>query len=457
MLSYVKDFIPLVLYAALLGTSLMAIWKRAQWALYLLVVLVPLPALWYPLHGLPLGKDTMDVLLASAVLGAMVNKSGLQAPRGSGIVWFFILVSFCSLLNALITFGLNLDSGWSFVSNWKNFFEMTLLYFIVYSVIDDERHQKIALTILAVVFLMIAVRAFRNFSAGSAFSYDKRSGGPFDMVGLGPNHFAAFIVHYGALLLGMWLVDTHRWRRWLYLSAVLFGLHPLFFAYSRGAYAALIAVLLVYGLLRNRWLLVALAVFAFTWDTVLPDTVIERITMTSNSDGQLEESAALRVVLWEHAKQVFRDNPAFGIGFFGFEYLMRGNELKNTHNYFMQIAAEQGVIGLTAIALLFLRGYWVAWNLYRRGASTFQQGLGLGFVGCITAVIVTNIFGDRFTQFSLGAYFFIVFGLVERAYAGCRERASSSPNAALPIAEPAATAAAAAPPLQWSGQARGGP
>ena len=452
MLSYFKDFVPFVLYAALLGVSLVAVFKRAQWALYLLVVLVPLPALWYPLHELPLGKDTMDVLLASAVLGALVNKGGLEAPNGSGIVWFFVLVSFCALLNVLVTFDLNLDTGWSFISNWKNFFEMTVLYFIVYSVIKNEDQQKIVLTILAIVFLMIAVRAFRNFSAGNAFSYDKRSGGPFDMVGLGPNHFAAFIVHYGALLLGMWLVDTNRWRRWLYLAAVLFGLHPLFFAYSRGAYAALMAVLLVYGLLRNRWFLVAIAIFAFTWDSVLPDTVIERITMTSNSDGQLEESAALRVVLWEQAKQVFRDNPVFGIGFFGFEYLMRGNELKNTHNYFVQVAAEEGVIGLFAIMLLFLRGYWVGWNLYRRGTSAFQSGLGLGFVGCITAVIVTNIFGDRFTQFSLGAYFFIVFGMVERAYASCRHSPLSAPLDVMPLAVVSSSAPLASP----SGQAKEG-
>ena len=90
------------------------------------------------------------------------------------------------------------------------------------------------------------------------------------------------------------------------------------------------------------------------------------------------------------------------------------------HNFFMQTAAEQGLIGLTALALLFMRGYWVAWCVYRQGRSKFHRGLGLGFLGCVTAVIITNIFGDRFSQFAIGGYFFIVFGLVERAWATCR-------------------------------------
>ena len=99
---------------------------------------------------------------------------------------------------------------------------------------------------------------------------------------------------------------------------------------------------------------------------------------------------------------------------------MRDQKLKNTHNFFMQTAAEQGITGLTALALLFMRGYWIAWNVYRRGRSQFHRGLGLGFLGCVSAVIITNIFGDRFSQFAIGGYFFIVFGLVERAWATCR-------------------------------------
>lgn len=447
MLALLKPLIPWVLYALVFGIALASIVRQAQWGLYLLVVLIPLPALWYPLHALPFGKDTMDILVLSCVLGAYFNKGGLRSPDGSGVIKFFMLVSFASLINVLIQFSLTLESGKPLIAIWKNYFEMLMLYFLAFTILKEEKHQKKLIVILAVILLLIAVREYRNFSAGSSFSYDKRSSGPFFLVGLGPNHFAAFVAHFGCLLLGLMFLDEDKRRRRLYAVTALFCLHPLFFAYSRGAYAAVVLVLLIYGVLQKRIILVLLMVLAFTWQVALPDTVVERITMTSNEDGKLEESAALRVVLWDKAKQMFRDNPLFGIGFNGFEYSMRGNMLTNTHNFFMQTAAEQGLIGLLALGLLLLRAFWVSWCLYRSQGDGFQRGLGLGFLGCTAAVTVTNVFGDRFSQFAIGGWFFIVFGLVERVWATCRQPRMHTPaanvGAGLPVGPAAGSAVAA--------------
>lgn len=425
MLALLKPIIPWILYAALLAVAIIGMSRHAQRSLYLLVLLTPLPALWYPLHGLPFGKDTMDILVLSCVVGAYVNKGGMESPDGSGVIKFFMLVSFASLINMIVGFGIPLDGAKPFIAIWKNYFEMLLLYFIAFSIMKDEKHQHNLIVLIAFIIFLISLREFRNFTAGSSFSYDKRSSGPFYLLGLGPNHFAAFIAHFGCLILGLFLVDKHKWRRRLYMATLAFALHPLFFAYSRGAYAAVVLVLLIYGILQKRVILAGLVALAFTWQVVLPDTVVDRITMTSNEDGQLEDSALQRVILWEKAKQLFRDNPVFGVGINGFEYEMRGQELRNTHNFFMQTAAEQGVIGLFALGLLFLRGYWVAWCVFRSSGDDFQRGLGLGFLGCVTAVIITNIFGDRFSQFAIGGYFFIVFGLLERIWATCKKKQAS--------------------------------
>ena len=427
----IKFAVPWIIYVLMFLVAIYGTLRQAQWSFLLLVVLIPLPALWYPTHALPLGKDMTDILIGSSLLGAIINKDGFESPKGSMIVWLFAGVSFCSLLNMLMRFGLGLDAGFGVIADWKNYVEIMLLYFLAYSILKNEAHQKLLLTIIGFVMLFIAVQAFRSFSERSTFSYDKRASGPFELLGLGANHFAAFVAHFSSLLLGLLLVDTHRGRRWLFVAAVLFCLHPLFFAYSRGAYAAMLAVLAIYGLLRYRSILVFLVVLAFTWQVMLPDTVVERITMTTTDDGQLEESAALRVALWERAEQMFRDNPLFGVGFNGFAYAMRGEPLTNTHNFFIQTAAEQGLIGLTMLALLFARCYWVAWNVYRRGASEFHRGLGLGFIGCVTAVIITNTFGDRFSPFAIGGYFFIVFGVLERAWVSCRNHQPPAPSVEL--------------------------
>ncbi len=416
MIALLKPIIPWILYTALLLIIVFAIFWRAQWSMYLLVVLAPLPALWYPLHALPLGKDTMDLLIVASLLGAIINKQGVKVPPGGWVIPLFLFVSFLSIINALITFNLTLDTGRSIIVNWKNFAEMVFLYFLVFSIFGDDKQRRVLVTLMAVIVLLIAVREFRNFSAGSSFSYEKRSAGPFFHVGLNPNHFAAFIAHSATFLLGLMLVDNNKRRRNLLALTVVFCLHPLFFAYSRGAYAAVVAVLLIYGVLKARIILVMLAILAFTWTAVLPDSVVDRISMTSNAEGQLEESAALRVQVWEKAESMFKSNPIFGIGFFSFEYALRDQVIRNSHNFWMQTAAEQGLVGLLMLSLLFVRGYYVAWRTFRLAKEPFDRGVGLGFLGCVTAVIITNIFGDRFTPFAMGCYFFIFFGLVERIH-----------------------------------------
>lgn len=432
MLTALKEFLhgllAPILYVSVFVTFFTSVMKRAEWALYLIAIFAPLSVVWYKLHQFPLGKDTIDILILGVFLGIIVNKGGFDRAPHAFLVVVLMLVSYIAVWNTSFRFNLPypLTTANPVLSDWKNYAEMIFLYFLAYNALKTEEQQKTMLVIMAFVILLIAVREFRNFTAGGSFSYDKRAEGPFWIVGLGANHFGAFIAHYGSLLLGLFLVDRHKYRRWLYLAACLFALHPLFFSYSRGAYLAAAAVLVFYGLIRKRSLLVLAMVLVFAWHAVLPETVVERIQMTETPTGQLEESAANRMILWEHAKQLFAEYPLFGVGFNGFGYTRPGEILTDTHNFYMKIASEQGVIGLIVIGLVLLRALASGWRLYRNGRSGFHQGLGLGFVGCSIALVITNIFGDRFSYFALGSYFWLLWGVVDRAILISQETTVSS-------------------------------
>jgi hypothetical protein len=421
MLTALKEFLryllPAGLFAGMLAVAAYAAARRAEVGIFLLAVFASLPTLWYPTHQFPLGKDSIDILIFATFVGIIINKGGFERTPGIGLLAAVVLTSYIAVWNSSLRFGLALPitTGNPVLGDWKNFCEMILLYWLVYNAIKTEDHQKTLIVIIAMVVLVIAFREFRNFSAGDGFDYDRRAQGPFWIVGLGANHLGAFIAHSGALLAGLLLVDRNTKRRWLYAAGLLFSLHPLFFAYSRGAYLAALVVLGVLGVVRSRLLLVPLVALVFTWQVVLPDSVVERITMTETAEGRLESSAAERVVLWEHAKELFANNPIFGIGFNGFELSRRGEELRDTHNFYLKVACEQGVIGLLLLAAVLLRALWTGWRLYLTGRSDFHRGLGLGFFASVFAVAVTNIFGDRFSYFALGAFFWMSYGAVQRA------------------------------------------
>jgi putative inorganic carbon (HCO3(-)) transporter len=196
----------------------------------------------------------------------------------------------------------------------------------------------------------------------------------------------------------------------------LFSIHPLFFSYSRGAYAAAAIALVFLGLVKNRKLLVLVTVIFVSWQTLLPVTVTERIAMTESPSGNLEASAAHRLELWEEAKDMFQENPFFGVGFGGFGLsVSSGETLTDTHNFYMKMLSEQGIIGISLFLLILALAFRSGWQLYREGQTSFYKGLGLGLAGCIVAASVSNLFGDRWSYFVLGGYLFVFWGMVDRA------------------------------------------
>ena len=110
--------------------------------------------------------------------------------------------------------------------------------------------------------------------------------------------------------------------------------------------------------------------------------------------------------------ELFQNSPIVGNGYYIFKYL--GFKLGDTHNVWIKILAEQGIVGITAMFVLFVIAIRQSWRLFYRAREGLLRGLGVGFIGCTFAVIVGNFFGDRWTHFPLGAWWWVFLGLVER-------------------------------------------
>lgn len=411
--------LPVLIYLMVWLACALSLARRPQAPTYLFALFAPLPTVWYPSQALPLGSAALTLLVAFALLGGWLARSPGQptTPHGRFLL-FYIFTSYLYLWSCSLHFYLAapLSSDNPRFEYWRSYVLMILGYFAAFYALRTRSQVRILIYVFLGVVAFLAWREITAFGAGSGFSYTRRADGPFWLVGLNANHFGAFVANYGVMALALGIMDKEsRLRRLACFGVFALSLYPLFFSYSRGAYAAMLLALGVIGVLRYRPLLVVLVVLLIFWQTVLPDSVIDRITMTETSEGDLEGSAAGRLVVWELAKQLFVDHPVFGIGFQGFIFASQGLELHNVHNFFLQIAAEEGVVGLVLFAMLLYRAVASGWKLYRKGATESQRALGLGFLACLSSVVVTNLFGDRFSQIELGAYFFLLWGAVDRA------------------------------------------
>lgn len=415
-----------ILYFGGILTAIVTIFRKAELGLLLMVVLLPQPNIFYKLYGFPLGKDFLDIMFFAVVIGIFVNKRGFERGGNSILILILIITSYLSVWNSTINFSLPLPitTANPILKVWKSYAFMVSMYLLAFNALkDDENQRKIMVIAIALVVLFISIRSYRSYTAGASFIEDSRSIGPFWPVGLGSNHFGAFIAHFTAVLLGLFFLDTNRWRKMLFLVTILFSLHPLFFSYSRGAYVAALVVIVFFGLIKKRILLILAFALVIAWQTLLPPSVVERIMMTKGESGDREHSVALRFDLWDHAIHLFEENPVIGIGFGGFEYTMPpgGRIWKDTHNYYLKMLSEQGIAGFILLLIVLFMAFRSGWKLLKTGKNGFEKGLGFGFMGCVLACASTNMFGDRWSYFVMGSYFWVIWGLVDRYLVISRE------------------------------------
>src|SRR5208283_1728487 len=152
-------------------------------------------------------------------------------------------------------------------------------------------------------------------------------------------------------------------------------------------------------------LLVLLALFLVTWTSLVPLAVQQRVYMTyDQNSGELDHSAAVRVSLWEEAKPVFDSNPVFGSGFDTYAYTGHLNGYRDSHNLFVKVLVETGVVGFLLFLSILAKSFRVGYRLFRQAQDDFLASLGLGLSVWVVCAAVANLFGDRWTFLQVNGF-----------------------------------------------------
>jgi putative inorganic carbon (HCO3(-)) transporter len=402
---------------AIIAVPLCLLWTP-RIGVYLLVPLMPLQTLRYQIQGFPLGDKFMDVLLLSILAGLYLRHPG-EFPLQTRLNRHLLLLSvftYVSLWLGSLTLSLPLPllpSNERF-ADWKNYVEMFVLFMAVTSAIQTKRQMKILLVLMMVSVLRANMGFYHTVSERdfSHFDYGLRYAGALGYAG--ENGLAAFEAQFVLLCLGLFSgVRGLRFKLLIAVSVAL-ALYCLMFSFSRGGYLGLLAGLLFLGLAKQRRYLLVVAVILFSWQTMVPNAVRERVLMTYDG-GQVDSSSGERVQLWQDAMSIIPKNPILGTGFDTYKLLGRSEDYTDTHNYYMKITVEGGLVGLVLFLVLL-------WKLLREGISLlketddrFFQGLGLGFGAMVVCVFAVNLFGDRWTFQQVTAYMWVALALVCRA------------------------------------------
>ena len=169
---------------------------------------------------------------------------------------------------------------------------------------------------------------------------------------------------------------------------------------------AALALYLAYG--WARWRGITVAVFSvtllFAVLTIVPGAFQERMLQMSREVSALtggpaphDSSLGLRLNYYRLTLAIIRDHPLTGVGTGGFPKAYREKaqkagpvEVRNPHNEYLLMTAQNGVIGL----LLLLHLFWRHWRLAPQLATPLETRLARG-------LLLTIMLGCLFNSFLL--------------------------------------------------------
>ena len=185
-----------------------------------------------------------------------------------------------------------------------------------------------------------------------------------------PNILAGYLDIVICIAVGLITALQRGWRVFT-LVLLVAALACLGMTYARGACLVIAVVLGCYGALRDRRVLIGIAVLgagALLADPVLADRLLSVFT-------RVDTSSEMRLAFWESTIAMIMDHPFLGVGwgmyfmaYPEYDFYLQGApvEIVHAHNMYLNYTAEIGIPGALSFFWFFFGSLVLAFRIKRR-------------------------------------------------------------------------------------------
>jgi putative inorganic carbon (HCO3(-)) transporter len=234
-----------------------------------------------------------------------------------------------------------------------------------------------------------------------------------------PNQLAGFLAVLIPVAAALARHATMRPLRVAAAALVPLALVAVVLTYSRGALVGLLALPLIMVRNPRTWPLLAVALVAIA--LVTPGVWRARIA----DAGSLQSpEIATRVEIWAAAIEGFGQRPVLGWGLNNFPqaYIALERPGRNflgaggfdvpptAHNLYLNVAVEQGLVGVMALVLLGIAVVQMTIRL-RRSEDRRRRAMGLALLGSATVIALHNLFDVTFVDPKTSVLTWSLFGV----------------------------------------------
>jgi len=329
--------------------------------------------------------------------------------------------------------------------------ELSLVFLVVANSIKGQRQINFLIGTLLAAGLLEALYGMYQFftrSGPEGFLLGERFMRAFGTFGQ-PNPFAGYLGLVLPLACGLAISSVLKRANFNIRSFLLFGaialilLAAMLMSLSRGAWLAFFAAISVMAVMVSQRSLIYLSLLLFLVAILLglgafgalPQPVTARLSIVTDYVRIFDvrdvtvtpENWAIveRMAHWQAAWGMFSDHPLLGVGIGNYgvvypNYALEGwkNTTGHAHNYYLNLLAETGILGLSAYLILWLAAFAYAGKALARVKQArlrpglvSDYGLALGVIGVMVALSVHNFFDSLYVH-SMAAQIGLTLGLM---------------------------------------------
>lgn len=323
-----------------------------------------------------------------------------------------------TLLIAIGAVGLLL-SKWALhsLNEWLPIVSLIPTYAIVAHLFQRRDRLQLVIDTLAASFILPATLGLYQLLIGTGFLIPelgiRRAYGTF----VHPGPFGLYLVFIFSVFLCQAHDQSGPRRRLAVVIAAVAGL-LLLGTFTRAAWAGAIVVLLTVGLLRNRFLLIAVPLVALAAAGLIPaigarladpfgGSFASRVELWGILlHGWLEETEAEGAIL-------LAINRLVGLGPGGVDIItwrLLGERI-GAHSDYVRVFVEYGILGLTVYLVLIASMMVWAFRTWRRASDRWSASIALSFLAVALAFPVMGITDHVFAATQNQLYFWTLAGL----------------------------------------------
>ncbi|RKY25836.1 MAG: hypothetical protein DRP79_06045 [Planctomycetota bacterium] len=300
-----------------------------------------------------------------------------------------------------------------------------IIYLIVVNNIKDRRTLVRLVVVICITTSIIGFLALKRYYVDKGGFYNTFSS--YDKARIGvisgqPNQFGAFMSYYTFLLAAFLLYNWRNPRYWALILPIAACARSMLLTFSRGSQVAFFAGLAVTVFLWSRkvffFAFVPLVLFLALCPQFVPGVFVGRMRNTIQKDGTLDYSTQNRIEVWKTAVRMIQAHPLVGVGYGNFQWYVQDFGLPrhvhgiDAHNSYLLYAAEMGIPAAACFILILLICWRKGYLVWRWSRDPFFKAVAVGFLGGLTGLMVSNLFGSRLNSNEIVFQFWILIAVI---------------------------------------------